>query len=261
MLFVSTIIASLFWAYSIMLTPEQPDPPAWLKNIAAISVIYPTQYPAISAVHDTSKVMKTILQNNPDVNVIVFPESSFHYDTLHHMQAVADAWSDAQLQKPVTVVAGAFRWDDTAYRNCVFCFDNGMLKAWYDKRHAMLLTESVPSWCHFDWLINMHCKDQPEIQPSTSPRPPFELTDDLIVTPYICSELYFSHHADDDRDDIPILFLGNDVWLEGESTKYMAYLMRLGATCRARAWQRDIMYITQLHAEFVSKEGHTMPLS
>jgi apolipoprotein N-acyltransferase len=186
----------------------------------------------------------------------VLPESAFYSNHLN-MPELTHYWNAEYLSKDVHIIVGAFRWHETLYHNSLHWIYNGELQCCFDKRHAMILTERVPSFFYCTWLRDLYFKKFPELTASQLKRPKLEINKHISVVPYICSELFFNEYPDDTYADTPILAISNDRWF----TSYVNRLMYLNARLKAVQWQRPIIYVSFLYQVYIDTCGNVTSMS
>lgn len=176
--------------------------------------------------------------------MLLMPESSLYEQHAVAVPALCARWARHG-------VVGGFRYDGGLYRNCVYYIQDGKLAAHFDKRHGVLLTEWLPWWLDYAWVRSLYFQTSPPIVPSGNERPRWRLRHDLIVVPYICSELFFSTFPDDHYNHVTVLALCNDRWAPAIVKRWMLLLARY----RAITWQRDVVYVSYHYALLLGKSG------
>lgn len=192
------------------------------------------------------------IQELPDqTHYLLFPESACEEPlALGHL-------CDFAAQHPqYHIIAGGFRDDHGVHRNTAFWLHE-TIQDFFDKRHAMSLAERIPLVCNFDMFRHTYFHKIAEVVPSQTPRPRWNLSDDVTVVPYICSELFFFSQPDDPYFD-PIVALCYDSW---PTALYARNLLLLTARYKAIAWQRDIIYVGYEFQALCTKTGRIYSLS
>lgn len=176
---------------------------------------------------------------------LLFPESACEEPfALGHL-------CDFAAQHPhCHIITGGFRDDHNTHRNTAFWLHE-TIQGFYDKRHAMPLTERIPPVCNFSMLRQAYFHTIAEVVPAHAPRPCWHLSDNVAVVPYICSELFFFSNPDDPYHD-PIVALCYDSW---PAAAYARQLLLLTARYKAIAWQRDIIYAGYEFQALCTKKG------
>jgi apolipoprotein N-acyltransferase len=194
-----------------------------------------------------------LIAQNPDVSCIIIPESAFHAADILEKEEACQCLNEKNMGKCIDIIVGSFRKTDNHYYNTAYHLNDGKVVDYFDKRHAMALTERVPRILQgLSFLDDLYAPGEPPIDPSDNPRTPLVLHNDLQFIPYICSELFFNHLPDDQYPDVPILSLTNDVWIE---LSYIQELMIKAAQLRAIQWQRYIVYVSYAFAELITPSG------
>jgi len=257
---ISTIVFILPWLISWFLPVTKSEPPTWVAKIAVLSMMFPNSVNRVGAINTAGDRFKNILQQYPHIELIVMPESSFYCNNLT-MPALTTLWDARHLGRPIDIVIGAFRWKKGKYYNSLHWIRNGIIQACFDKRHAMILIERMPSWFGFWFIHDLYFKIDPEISPAQDKRPQLLIMKETAFVPYICSELFFNEHPDDVYPDIPILAICNDIWFHPlYHLSYVQTLMYLTAKFKAIQWQRSVVYVAFSQAVFLDKYGNEVSL-
>ena len=257
---ILTMLFSFPWLISWLLPVTQSQPPTWVTKIAVLSTMFPRSVSLTGAVNAAGDQFKNILQQYPHVEFIVMPESSFYCSNLT-MTGLTTLWDEWHVGRSVDIVVGAFRWKKGKYYNSLHWIRNGIIQTCFDKRHAMILIERMPSWFDFWFIHDLYFKTVPEISPAQDKRLQLSIMKETAFVPYICSELFFNEHPDDEYPDIPILAICNDIWFHPlYYFSYVQTLMYLVAKFKAIQWQRNIVYVAFSQAVFLDKYGNEASL-
>ena len=230
--FLSCILMTfclLFWGYGFVIHSKE-DRPEWLDTIAAIPLLFP---PTCNPLNIIMQEIENHKAKNPLVSIFIFPESSCH---------IVPHWIGKE-----TLILGSFIEKDTRRYNTLFCLGKNQTH-YYCKRHLLPMTER-------DFPFSKFYMNKP-LTISSCPRPQLVLSDQLIMVPYICSELFFSHVPDDDSSFLPILFICNDWWF----SPYFRRLMLLAGRLKAIEWHRSILYVSYAYGLFLDHFGNIHPL-
>jgi len=252
------IAAALPWLISLMLPLPHAAPPAWLAKVAPVQKIIPTNPNLKEQALVAQELFYRVALAAPEAQLIIMPESAYFCEQLHNTPSLAALWSAKKLERPLHIIVGAFRCDGPHYRNSLHWFHDGKLQATFDKRHAMPLTERMPTILNAACIKKIFFTTGKQITPSTNKRPLFTLFDAITLIPYICSELYFNDQPDDIYNaNSTILATTNDLWC-GQTL--LPNAMMLAARFRAIQWQRNILYISYKYAVYFDKFGNATPL-
>lgn len=247
------------WILSIAIPLPRPAQPAWLFKIVPLQKAICGKQSIKWQIKEAQRLFKEIVVIHPEAELIVMPESSFYCDSLDIYPSLCNAWVAKKIGRPLDITVGSFRWDGPSYRNTLHWIQDGTLKDVFDKRHAMVLVERLPPWLSCTALKDLFFKNFPCITPSTKKRPQLQLLADATFIPYICSELFFNDHPDDSYGKgTTILATTNDIWCK---TTNIAHLMNLAARFRAVQWQRNILYISFLYANYYDTYGNQIMLT
>lgn len=245
------------WCISLLMA-RHVEKPNWLDTIAVLPATFPRMIDSVEQAGIAQHYLKKTAQQYPQAEIIILPESAFNCDHLSTEPILCNMWSKAHLGKPLHILLGAFRWEQEKFRNSLHWIYDGALRGIFDKRHAMVLLERVPSSFDFPILHQLFFKEFHEVTPSLIPRPRFEITERFSCTPYICSELFFNEYPDDTYPTTPILAVTNDLWC---INTYVTELMYLDARLKAIQWQRDILYVSFKYASYLDRYGNELPLA
>lgn len=250
--------ALLPWCISLFIPMPKANRPAWLDKIMVLPASFPVMGNSTNQAEAALSYFQRIKFNYPQTEIIILPESAFHCDHLSTEPTLCDLWSRDYVGKPMHVLLGAFRWDGPNFHNSLHWVYDGKIKNIFDKRHAMILIERVPSKFNSTVIRELFFKTFPEIIPARTARPRFEISEDIAFIPYICSELFFNEFPDDSYPTTPILSVTNDRWC---INLYVADLMYLDARLKAILWQRDILYVSFKYAVYIDRWGNETPLN
>jgi hypothetical protein len=240
------IAGGLYYRVSYMSQSE------WHKEIKTLPyMIRSTHNDAVVAMKMVARHIKKLLAIYSEATIIIMPESALpmmHNDDIVSALSVLDEQS---LGKKIHIFFGMCRHHEGNYYNSLCWVHNGVLQAYFDKKHAMLMTERLADWMDNHWLQAIYFKDAISITRSDNDRPLLSLSESINFVPYICSELFFTEYPDDCHR-IPIMALINDTLLIGS---YLEELLVLLARFKAIQWQRDIFYSSYKRILFIDKCG------
>jgi apolipoprotein N-acyltransferase len=201
--------------------------------------------------HIIAKHIKTILAEDEKVNVIIMPESALNIIDLGSRPELLAILSEKNVGRPLHIIFGVCRNDKELYYNSLYWIDNGISRACFDKKHAMLITERLSCWMECNKIRNIYFKNSFSITQSKNDRIILPLFEEITFVPYICSELFFAELPDDQSND-PIIVIINDTLLSGI---YIQKLLLLLARFKALQWQRDIVYVSYGRSLFITKQA------
>lgn len=250
------LLGTLPWVIQAVSAPERKNPPAWVDRVAAIHKKFVSVPTPMDAAQEIQKDIKKILSRYPQVEVVLFPESSLYKLNLDTSRELATYWNSTELGKPLSLVIGASKWEEATNRNTLYWVYDGIVQGSFNKRHAMAVTETI-GWYRIPFLKKLFHEDNDLVQASTNPRMPFPLLPEVSFIPYICSELFFNDTPDDHYPQAIITELANDYWAK---STYIRHLMFLSARFKAIEWQRPIIYVSFYHNGFLDTEGTITPL-
>ena len=152
------------------------------------------------------------------------------------------------------LIFGACSYEHGNYYNSLYWIRNGTIQARFDKKHTMLMTESLPHCMEVDWLRKIYFRDDIFITPSCMERKLLQVSEATAFVPYICSELFFNEYPDDCYGDVPIIAIVNDMLF---INSYQQKLLMLLARFKAIYWQRDIVYVSYGISVCIDKQART----
>lgn len=203
-----------------------------------------------------SCLLKKIIKDYPEVELIIMPESAFNINDFAKWPEVLQLWNADRLGKPIHFIFGASRCCNNDYYNSLHWVYNGVLQDCYDKRHVMLMSERLSPWMDNAFFRRMYFNEASSITTSSIKRKSLKLLDKRVFVPYICSELFFNETPDDDYDNAPIIVIVNDsLFISNMYSSYIAKLLVLLAQFKAIQWQRDIVYVSYTQSLFIDKRG------
>jgi hypothetical protein len=244
---VSTII--ILWTASALSIQKQiPDNSKQAQSLLGEIVHCPSFFRqrtnnTLDVVENISTLLKAAAAKYPQAHTFITQEAATRVSSFPYTKVLSEPFNQDFIGRPIQLLLGAFRWDRELYHNSLYCFYNGAITNCHDKRHAMAFEERMP------WIINWPVlKDAffgtfTPINPCKLPRKPFVLNNGVTILPYICSELFFNSHPDEEPDilkqKLPILAACNDSW---SKLPYTHELMALHVKYKAIYWQRIIIY-------------------
>ena len=252
-------ISSLLLILFLIIDNSKNQPsllPEWYNQTVVIQQVFHKTLYLDTLAQSSRLLFINAHKEYPQASLFLMPESSFYCDHIDK-ETIHGSWNiNNYLTKEITIVTGAFRWHENKHRNTLFFIKNGKMIDMFDKRHAMLLIERSMHFFDHPIIRNLYFKNYHEIIPSSNQRPIWKLNDSLIVTPYICSELFFNYHPDDNHPKTTILESCNDRWVP----LYIKELLIYGAIKQAIQWQRDIIYTSFSNALYITKHGDCIRL-
>lgn len=197
------------------------------------------------------KLKKTI-EINPNIEIVLIPERAFYCDFSKNLDLLEN-WSKQNIGRSINILCGATRFDKNFY-NTVYLINNGKLVSYFDKRHALFPAEKIQTISqNLNLILNkLYFKPYyPYLDISSKVRPNWKLTDNIIITPYICSELFFNNDPDD-NSNYPIIALCKDRWVKSD---YLRSLLFLHVKMKAILWKRTIIYVNYNQAFVFNESG------
>lgn len=243
---IISIIALMPWLLSLSFYTKEIASPPWLSAITVV----PWRFKV--PLEDIGKALQIHLERAmqlfPNTKLIIMPEGAIHPLDLQKIGPRCFVWEN---QKSIDLLVGGTSWHDEKRYNTIYWVQNGCLKTWFYKRHAMLLIEYLAPGINCEFLKKLYFNTMVPLSTSTNARPLWQLFPDAAFTPYICSELFFNQKPDDTHN-VPIIAFCGDHWC---SSTYIRKLMYMAACYKAIIWQREIMYISYYYAYYCTKEG------
>jgi apolipoprotein N-acyltransferase len=251
------ILACSPWIISYVLYHPSTKAPPWLSTLAVLPQSFYNPSDEAKTIKDVAHKLRTIAMKYPAIQVILLPESALYLCDLSTRTDLS-LWNSKNLGRPLHILIGALYKEQALSYNTIYWIYDGAIKGRFCKKHALLLTERLPSWALQSPVQDLYyANNRPFITPSCNKRPLFTISDTIQLVPYICSELFFKEHPDDTFKDATIASFCNDTWIEAS---YVERLMRLMHQFRAIEWQRAILYIDYTHSTLYDSTGMALPL-
>lgn len=240
------VISFLPWVAGLWFENEH-EKPVWLQLIKPVPymMINYNEYSEVGMRVALQDIF-TFLDQADDCSIGIVPESSLQ---------MCDETIFMKHNKHL--LCGVSRICDNKCYNSLVWLHQGNIMHCYDKQHAMLLSERLPSCLNNTFLRTIYFgKNCYLIAKSSKKREKITLGGGLEFVPYICSELFFSEYPDDDYANIPILVIVNDsVFLQHRCSQYVCKLLQLLAQFKAMQWQREIVYVSYANSFYVNQNG------
>jgi hypothetical protein len=247
------VCAVMPWIMCFVYKGRHTKLPGWHHSIKSLPcMIHATGNNPEIIMKIVARHLKTIIEQYPEVTTIIMPESALNITDCVDKPKLLHLCSKEYVGKPLHFIFGACRKQDDCYYNALHWVYNGQLRACFDKKHAMLMTERLSDWMNGDLMRGIYFKEEPCITRSCNNRTLLQLTDGVAFVPYICSELFFNEYPDDCYSAMPIIAIINDILLVNS---FMQKLLLLLARFKAMQWQRDIVYVAYGDCVFIDKQG------
>ena len=218
-----------------------PPPP---KNIA--------DHP-LDAAQEIYYRMSEVIKNNSQIRYIVMPESSYPF-CLNCMHEIIEMWHLNALGDTISLLIGAHRKEGDSYFNSLYMIKQGKISRVYDKIGLMPFAESMPKfWNNVSYIKNLFIKKNNFFCAGSNDNYCFNL-DDIILEPYICSELFLrkiSTAISTKKSTIILLAINDSIF----SSSYMKNLMFLRSKFSAMRYSQDILYVGYSFARLITKKG------
>lgn len=248
-----------FWIWSWLTgfkQAKQPDRYNCIKSLPCM--VYSTGKNPQVTMKVVARHIKNTIEQHPQTTTIIMPESALNIMDLEDKPELLLLWHEKYTAKPLHIILGTCRAKDGNYYNSLYWVYNGELKAHYDKKHAMMITERLANWMDYDFMRTIYFKDGISITKSCNERLLLKMSEDISFVPYICSEFFFTEYPDDCYENVPIIVMVNDTLLDGS---YMQTLLLLLAQFKAIQWQREIVYVSYAQSVVIDKVGETVQMN
>jgi len=241
-------ITAIPWLFSFFMPVDTQAPP-WLQRIKPIPYMMINQA-AHSDIHikNALRDIHNHMQQYNQYDLFILPESAIQLPNLLSLNI------DNKLEKYLIFGASHMR-NDKCYNSLCYVYD-GQLRYIFDKQHAMLLSERLPTL-----LKNNCCKqlffnnNMHQTNINFCERKKIDI-DSIKFVPYICSEFFFSEYPDDNFCDTPILVIVNDsVFLYRAHSRYICTLLHMLARLKAIQWRREIVYVSYSQSFYCDRDG------
>lgn len=230
------------------------------KSIEHIGYISPIEmqkytYP-LDVAQEVLDQMITLIDQNPDVNVVVMPESSCNF-CLNEHQYVIDLWYKNILDNRVNLLIGAPYKDGAKIYNSLYWIKGGVIQKVYHKTNLMAFTEYVsPFWQRIPYMKNLFLDEESFFSHGKSCLITFNICKDITVKPLICSDFFIGKRSSGKslkkQDFSAVLIVVND---QAFPVVYLRNLMFLSACLEAINRRKDILYVGYYFAAWVGKDG------
>jgi len=191
--------------------------------------------------------LNKLITAHPETTIVVMPESALDMIDPQDLCLL-----NQHLQKKIHLIFGACHCTNDCYYNALYWVHDGVIKARFDKKHAMLMTERLSDWMNVSCMRAMYFKNNIFIRRADNKRILLPIMHDNIFIPYICSELFFTEYPDNDDNTTPIMAIVNDTLLTGTYLQELIYLL---ARLKAIQWQREIVYVSYGRSVFIERWG------
>lgn len=219
-------------------------------------MVYSTTQDPTVVIKTVARQIQKIIIDYPETELIIMPESAFNMSNFAEIPDLLQLWNQKSVGKKIDLIFGASRYQGNDYCNTLHWVCDGALQGYYDKRHAMLLSERLSALMNNNCLRSIYFSEKQPITASCSERKKFLLLQNKAFVPYICSELFFNELPDDGYPGEPILVIVNDLLFVG----YMQKLLILLTQFKAVQWQREIVYVSYTQSVFIDKNGTIQPM-
>ncbi len=248
--FTSTLIP---WMVCFIIGFTEKQESLWRCHIKSLPcMIHSTTDNPIIAMKIVAHHIKKIITQYPDTTIVIMPESALNIFDFEKRTGLFELWNEQAIGKPIDLIFGSCRKEDNNYYNSLYWIKNGVLQTFFDKKHAVLITERLADWMDCELIKKIYVKDGVSITRSGNNRMPLHISNNNVFIPYICSELFFNEFPDDCYGYMPIIAIVNDTLL---SDSYMQKLLLLLARFKAIQWQREIVYVSYGQSLFIDAQG------
>jgi hypothetical protein len=229
----------------------------WHKKVKTLPMmICSTAKKPTGAIKIAANHLKNVVAQHPETEIIIMPESAFNLNNFADLNELLQWWNGDCIGKKIHLIFGASRWHEGCYYNSLHWVYNGVLQGCCDKRHAMLISERLPSWINGPMMQQLYFNQSCPIAISSCKREKLVLSECDEFVPYICSELFFNELPDDEHVNTAVIVIINDSLFSGSIwSLYIQRLLILLARFRAIQWQRDIVYVSYAQSLFIDRHG------
>lgn len=232
--------------------------PSWVASLAVIPVQFPAYYTVDETIECISMICEDLLIARPQVQSVIFPESSIYRVNCISQEHIALAEeSESDVLKGISLIIGGFRSANGICYNSIWWLYEGAIVDVCDKRHLLCFSEKMPSLFNMSFLRDLFFKTCDELVESTAAHTVWEITPALRGIIYICSELFCAYAPRDTYNNSVIIALCNDSWAPAVTRRQMLQ----AAAFRAIEWNRDILYVTHTYVHYFTRRGQDIDLS
>lgn len=210
--------------------------------------------------------LQSLFEHHPQLQIAVMPESSLPI-IINKYPEVIDCLEYNALYNEKTLVVGTFRQEGDKIYNSILFAKTNCIRRYYDKNNPLPFTEYLPwPWNKIGWIQNLFLNGKEQVcggatsygRPArqTTTKSSYQLTENLKITPFICSDLLFNTHQKGSGDDSVVLFIVKDSWF----CSYYAQLMYAYAKMLSVRWNQTFIYVSYHGAYLMSPQKRTFQL-
>jgi len=260
------IIAALFFISPFLLSKlYAPNISKSFCNLGTIGYISPISSQKCNHPLDCAQEiyyeMVKLLDKNPEIKIIVMPESSYNFCLNTHTDII-DLWYKNILGEDITLIIGAPYKEGKKIYNALYYMAGGKIKKIYKKTRLMAFAEYVPDiYKNIIFLKNLFCDTNNLLSPNNSNLAgedvTFDIVKDIAATPRICSDFFMCKRKEAQKltqKDFLLLAVNDQIF----PAKYLRDLLFLYAKLEGISRQIDILYVGYYFAAFLPKESASM---
>ena len=218
--------------------PLEPVNPIWFTRIAFAQLAIPTKVKtAYATMQEITTLVTEIVQKRPEIEIILFPESTFCYSIYHAPYSLALLTQALPAGK--RIVLGAHKQEAEKLFSCCMVIAAHGIASCYDKKKLLFFAEEIPYYfTYFSCLKKLFLGNNLSFSSADKKQEEIiYLNSGIRATPLICSELFLGHKPKYDSDCI--LALIND-----QRFSYGPFCDLLYQTAQLKAilWRKPIIY-------------------
>ena len=226
--------------------------PAYINSIGYICPLdYKSCEHPIDLAQEICYKMIKLLKKNPDLKLIVTPESSYRF-CLNGNMPMLDMWYINALDTTAFFV-GSQRSKGAKVYNCVYLIKEGKIRSFYDKVKLMPFAEFIPKfWKNILFFRDIFLKENESFSSGDiTKKNNFNMLDKTFE-PYICYDFFFGHFSNSSNN--PIILSVNDSYFQAA---YMSNIMLLYAKFKSLELYRDILYVGCYNSTWINRSVET----
>ncbi len=224
----------------------------WLDCVGVVSIICKTNDAQLLA-DILYNHYETLLESQPTIRCLIIPETSILFADMRGLELAINLFYEKCNTKDVHLIFGALtEHGERSFNSCCWACA-GHIRSIYYKSHAVPIVEQLPQWLSYFVSYSTLFPHDKEMLVANNvlARPHYTIENDIILVPYICSEILCNHQLSKCHDKKRIILaLCNDAWTD---FFYIKRLMLAAVQLKSMLLGQSILYVT--HAGMVYFEA------
>lgn len=198
-----------------------------------------------------SEIINKLLENNQDIKIIIFPESTFPFCLNKYPEVVKFWYSNMKNEIKPEIIMGSHRYENNKIYNTCYWLANGQIKDFYDKHHGLFFAERLPFWAKELKIRNLLLLNAKPVSQQQEQYKIFKLNN-LNFFPLICSDLFFEKEIFAYKKDYIFLAIINDAWCNNNFFSEILFRSARLSMCNSK---NNILYISHTKSFFIDFKG------